>query len=129
MPSTSDRFFTIVSRIGAGHGAMPKPQLPSTAVVTPSDGRRRQRRIPGQLRVVVRVHVDDAGHQGEAVGIDRFARAILDAPDFRDLAFIHCDVGTQAGRAAAVVNRGAGNQEIVHAGNATGRLAESQRLV
>ena len=38
MPSTTDRFFTIVSRSGAGQGAMPKPQLPSTAVVTPSDG-------------------------------------------------------------------------------------------
>ena len=38
MPSTTDRLRTIVSRIGAGHGAMPKPQLPSTAVVTPSEG-------------------------------------------------------------------------------------------
>jgi len=29
---------TIVSRRSAGHGAMPKPQLPMIAVVTPSDG-------------------------------------------------------------------------------------------
>ena len=38
MPSTTERFFTIVSRRAAGQGAMPKPQLPITAVVTPSDG-------------------------------------------------------------------------------------------
>ena len=37
MPSTTDRFFSIVSRCFAGHGAMPKPQFPITAVVTPSD--------------------------------------------------------------------------------------------
>ena len=38
MPSTTDRFFIMVSRTGAGQGAMPKPQLPMTAVVTPSAG-------------------------------------------------------------------------------------------
>ena len=38
MPSTTDRFFSIVSRCEAGHGAMPNPQLPITAVVTPSAG-------------------------------------------------------------------------------------------
>ena len=36
MPSTTDRLRSSVSRSGAGHGAMPKPQLPITAVVTPS---------------------------------------------------------------------------------------------
>ncbi len=38
MPSTTDRFCSIVSRRLRGHGAMPKPQLPRIAVVTPSDG-------------------------------------------------------------------------------------------
>ena len=66
MPSTTDRLRSIVSRCDAGHGAMPNPQLPMTAVVTPSDDRGRQRRVPGDLRVVVRVDVDDAGHQGSA---------------------------------------------------------------
>ena len=38
MPSTTDRFFSIVSRWEGGQGAMPKPQLPITAVVTPRAG-------------------------------------------------------------------------------------------
>ena len=38
MPSTTDRFFSTVSRSRAGQGAMPKPQLPRIAVVTPSAG-------------------------------------------------------------------------------------------
>jgi hypothetical protein len=37
MPSTTDRLRSTVSRWDAGHGAMPKPQLPITAVVTPSE--------------------------------------------------------------------------------------------
>jgi hypothetical protein len=38
MPSTTERLRSIVSRAPAGQGAMPKPQLPITAVVTPSEG-------------------------------------------------------------------------------------------
>ena len=36
MPSTTDRLRSSVSRSGGGQGAMPKPQLPITTVVTPS---------------------------------------------------------------------------------------------
>jgi hypothetical protein len=35
--ATTERLRTIVSRSGAGQGAMPKPQLPRMAVVTPSE--------------------------------------------------------------------------------------------
>ena len=38
MPSTTDRFLMMRSRASGGLGTMPKPQLPITAVVTPSDG-------------------------------------------------------------------------------------------
>ena len=38
MPSTTERLRSTVWRCGAGHGAMPKPQLPMIAVVTPSAG-------------------------------------------------------------------------------------------
>ena len=38
MPSTSARLRAICSRRSGGHGAMEKPQLPMTTVVTPSDG-------------------------------------------------------------------------------------------
>ena len=38
MPSTTERFFIMVSRCSAGQGVIPKPQLPITTVVTPSPG-------------------------------------------------------------------------------------------
>ena len=61
------------SRSAGRHGAMVKPQLPMTAVVTPSAGDGETTRVPGDLRVVVRVVVDDARHQREAVGVERLA--------------------------------------------------------
>ena len=38
IPSTTDRLAATRSRHRGGQGAMPKPQLPITMVVTPSDG-------------------------------------------------------------------------------------------
>ena len=38
MPSTSARLRAICSRLSGGQGAMLKPQLPMTTVVTPSAG-------------------------------------------------------------------------------------------
>ena len=38
MPSTSARLRAIRSRQSGGHGAMEKPQLPTTTVVTPIEG-------------------------------------------------------------------------------------------
>ena len=38
MPSTTERLRMTRSRTAGGAGTMPKPQLPITAVVTPSDG-------------------------------------------------------------------------------------------
>jgi hypothetical protein len=37
MPSTTERLRSSVSRSRGGQGAMPKPQLPITTVVTPSE--------------------------------------------------------------------------------------------
>ena len=38
MPSTTDKLRMMRSRSGGGLGTIPKPQLPITAVVTPSEG-------------------------------------------------------------------------------------------
>ena len=51
------------SRSCGGLGTMPKPQLPITAVVTPSEGDGDKVAVPGHLRVVMGVDVDDARHQ------------------------------------------------------------------
>ena len=40
--------------------------------------RRREQRVPGDLAVVVRVHVDEAGRDREAGGVDLFAARVVD---------------------------------------------------
>ena len=40
--------------------------------------RRREQRVPGDLAVVVRVHVDEAGRDGEAGGVDLLATGVVD---------------------------------------------------
>jgi hypothetical protein len=84
MPSTCVRLRMIRSRSRSRHGAIVKPQFPMIAVVTPSVGDGEAGPVPGELRVVVGVVVDDAGHQGEAVGIERFARRAEIASDRGD---------------------------------------------
>ena len=41
--------------------------------------RGREQRIPGDLTVEVRVHVDEAGRDERAVGVERLARELVDA--------------------------------------------------
>ena len=77
---------------------MVKPQLPSTAVVTPSAGDGSTNGIPGDLRVVVGVAVDDAGHQRQAVGLHRLLRCAEPAADVGDPAAGHAEVAAH-GRA------------------------------
>ena len=58
-------------------------------------------RLEGELRVVVRVHVDDAGHHDEPVGGDRPPRA-RQAPDVGDHARLDADVGDPHRQARSV---------------------------
>ena len=101
----------------AGTGAIVKPQLPITAVVTPSAGDGRQRRVPGDLRVEVGVAVDDAGHQREAVGVDgaRCASDVELRADADDAAGVDRDVAAHRLGAAAVDDEGVAEDEVDHA--------------
>ena len=58
--------------------------------------RGRGDRIPVELHVVVRVHVDEAGRHGEPVGVDDAQRITRDAADRRDPAALHRDVRGEA---------------------------------
>ena len=51
-------------------GAKPTPQLPMTAVVTPCQLDGVMPLVPGRLPVVVRVDVDEARGDQQAVGVD-----------------------------------------------------------
>src|SRR5204863_9703448 len=53
----------------------------------PERGRWRQGRVPGDLRVIMRVQVDDARHQREPAGIDDLGRVVANLAD-RDLYLI-----------------------------------------
>ena len=76
--------------------------------------RGRERCIPGHLRVVVRVNVDDARRQSEAVGIDGPGSRILDLADVGDAAILHRKIGAPGLVAQAVDDRGAANDQIDH---------------
>ena len=61
--------------------------------------RRREHRVPGDLAVEVRVHVDEAGRDEHAVGVDRLARAgVLELADLGDRPSA---IATSAGRGGA----------------------------
>ena len=58
------------SRSSGRPGAKPKPQLPMTTDVTPCQPDNVQYGIPEELRVVVRVEVDEPGRDDQAVGVE-----------------------------------------------------------
>ena len=55
--------------------------------------RRARGRVPQQLRVVVRVQVDEAGRDHEIGRVDRARRALVDVADLDDAAVADADVG------------------------------------
>src|SRR5690606_15527448 len=75
------------------------------------------------------VVVDDAGHQGQAAGVDRLAggTALAALVDRRDTAIFYRHVGQPAGRAGAVVDHGAANQQFVHCVSTSCFIAEGSR--
>ncbi len=76
-------------------------------------GRGRGERIPGELRVVVRVVVDDAGHQRQAVGIDYLLPGKGFA-DFRNYSIAYREIGMARRRARSVQQQRPANDEVVH---------------
>jgi plasmid stabilization system protein ParE len=80
----------------------------------PERGRRRQGTIPGDLRVVMGVDVDDPRHQREAAGVDRLSRLGCDVANRGDAALFDRDIGADWIMAQPVDHRRAADQQIVH---------------
>ena len=59
-------------------GANPTPQLPMTTVVTPCQHDGVEQRVPGDLAVVVRVDVDEAGRDEQPGGVDGLGRVAVE---------------------------------------------------
>ena len=76
-------------------------------------GRGRDRAIPADLRVVVRVRVDEAGRDDAVGGVDHARGGLGDAADLRDPARVHRNVGVPPRRAAAVDDKAVLDQEVV----------------
>jgi hypothetical protein len=77
--------------------------------------RREKMWIPGDLAVVVRVDIDEAGCHQQAVGIDLASRRPIDPAHGHDASVLHRDVTAVAGLARAVVEGSAANDQVVHA--------------
>ena len=110
-----------VGQITHGQIAVIRPARRDGESAIPHDQRRhaqRRRRIgkrvPGDLRVIVRVRVDDPGHQGKRSSVDVLARFGLEMSDLADPAVLDTNRSTTAGFAAAVVNRRIVNAQIKH---------------
>src|SRR4051795_4577123 len=80
----------------------------------PERGRRRQHRIPGDLRVVMRMQVNNAWHQREPAGVDDLSCIGADFPDCGDAAVPHGHIGPDWLISEAIENRGAADHEIIH---------------
>jgi hypothetical protein len=78
--------------------------------------RRRERRIPGGLCIVVRVHVDEARREREPARVHRLARGLVERADLCHATVAHPDVHMARRTARAVIYRSATNREIKHRG-------------
>ena len=77
-------------------------------------GRRREPRVPGRLRVVVGVAVDDPGHQRQALGIHFLAARADVAAQFRDAPARDRQIADRSRGPVAVVEPGVPDDQVVH---------------
>ena len=114
MPSTRANIWaTYVVVVGAA-------RRDGEAAVAGGDGgdavqrRRVAERVPGELRVVVGVDVDDARRDHQAVGVDHLVGRLAREPaDGGDAPVADRDVGDLPGQAGAVDDEAAADQQVV----------------
>ena len=70
--------------------------------------------IPEQLRVVVRVRVDEARRDDETRRVDDLGRVLVDRADGNDAPVADADVGAPRRRARAVDEQAAADQRVEH---------------
>src|SRR5205085_11306025 len=76
-------------------------------------GRRLQPLVPGRLAVVMGMDVDEAGRDEVPAGVDLLRAATLDLADSCDAAVPDGDVRLTGGRAGAIRQGAAADDEIV----------------
>ncbi len=103
----------VVGVLGAGRGER-------EAAVAPDDGRHpvegggARGRVPGELRVVVGVQVDETGGHQETVGVDDGCCRFVDLADRHDRAVAHADVRAAGGASGPVHHRPTTDDQVEH---------------
>src|SRR5205823_10465979 len=80
----------------------------------PERRRGRGARVPGELRVVMRVVVDDPRHQRKAAGIDCLFCAVGNFSNFRNAAIPDAQVSMPGRRTQTVEKQRVADREVVH---------------
>ena len=75
--------------------------------------RRRGEIVPTDLRVVVRVRVNETGRDDEIGSVDRVRGRPVDFSDVDDDPVANTDVGVHAGRTGAVDDGSVSDQQVV----------------
>ena len=112
MSSTAVRQRANHSRSSGLHGASAKPQLPITTDGDAVPARAAADRVPGDLRVHMRVAVDKAGRDDQPVGVDHPLGGGADAADLDDAARRDADIGAIARHARAVHDGAVLDQQV-----------------
>ena len=115
MPSTCVRLRIVSSRSAGRHGAMVKPQLPITAVVTPSagDGRTQGSQVTCASKCVWLSTMP--GISARPSGVDRLAGVAGEQrADGGDASAAHAEVGQSRLGAAAVEDERMADQGVEH---------------
>ena len=101
-----------VDQVPGGNLSRPRPARGQTYATIPHDdrgdavpGRARDQRIPTDLRVVVRVGIDEPGGDDQVPGVDDLLRPVGDFADLGNLAAADGDIRAVAWRAGAVNDR------------------------
>ena len=80
---------------------------------------RRQIRIPADLRVQMRVQIDEAGRNGETVGVDLFSSLGRDLADLANDSVLDGDVAAERFAAGAVYDAAAADHDVMRHGKSS----------
>ena len=89
--------------------------------------RWRQRPVPGDLRVVVGVQIDDSGCECEAAGVDLALRLFADRTDGTDASVADRDIGPDRVVAETVDDGRTADDELIHCRLSRGRSSAARR--
>jgi hypothetical protein len=92
----------------------PEPAIADDGGRDPERGGRRQHRVPGDLRVIMGVQVDDAGHQREPAGIDDVGCGIAELANRGDASVADRNVSADRVVPEPIDHGSAADHEVMH---------------